>query len=161
MKASHQAFLANATCGACRHTIEGLGKRNSRDRVTGKPVVRYCVRFFDDDGKVALTKTLKATGMTAAAIEAKSLYDRGEGKARCDPLVLDFLADFWRFDSDYAKMKKLRGRPLSLHYVEISAMIIRKHLARISHSKIGLRSRNERSRTKFSGAFGTEHAFCM
>ncbi len=102
-------------------------KRTSRDRATGKSVIRYCARFFDEDGNIVLTKTLKATAKTAAVCEAKALYDRGEGRAKCDPFILDFLADFWRVDSDYAKMKRLRGRPLSLHYVEINAMIIKKH----------------------------------
>ena len=103
-------------------------KRNSRDRVTRKSVVRFCVRFFDDDGAVVLTKTLKATNKTAAVIEAKGLHDRGDARAKSDPLVLDFLADFWKIDSNYAKMKALRGRALSIHYVEISAMVVKKHL---------------------------------
>jgi integrase len=103
-------------------------KRNSRDRVTGKVVVRYVARFFDEDGNVVKTKTLEATSATKATLEAKGLLDKGEGIAKADPFVLDFLADFWKNDSDYAKMKALRGRPLSIRYIEISASIVRKHL---------------------------------
>lgn len=103
-------------------------KRNSRDRATGKPVVRFVVRFFDEDGNVVKTKTLEATKLKVATLKAKALLDQDEGVAKADPLVLDFLADFWKIDSDYAKMKKLRGRTLSYHYVEINALIVKKHL---------------------------------
>jgi integrase len=103
-------------------------KRESRDRATKKPVVRYVARFFDEDGDVVKTKTLEATSLRNATLEAKSLLDKGEGVAKADPLVLDFLADFWKMDSDYAKMKALRGRPLSIRYIEINASIIKKHL---------------------------------
>jgi integrase len=103
-------------------------KRNSRDRITKKPVGRFVARFFDEDGNVLKTRTLEATSATKATLEAKSLLDKGEGAAGADPLVLDFLADFWKIDSSYAKLKALRGRPLSLHYVEINALIVKKHL---------------------------------
>ena len=103
-------------------------RRNSRDRVTGKPVLRYVARFFDEDGNIVKTKTLEATSATKATLEAKKLLDTGEGAVQADPLVLDFLAAFWKVDSDYSKMKALRGRALSLKYVEINRMIVAKHL---------------------------------
>jgi hypothetical protein len=103
-------------------------KRSSRDRVTGKPVLRYVARFIDEDGKIVKTKTLEATNPTKAALEAKSLLDKGDGAKTSNPLVLDFLADFWKADSDYGKMKALRGRPLSLKYTEINGLIVGKHL---------------------------------
>jgi integrase len=90
--------------------------------------VRYVARFFDEDGNIVKTKTLGATSQTKATLEAKALLDTGEGVAKADPLVLDFLADFWKIESDYAKMKALRGRPLSIHYVEINALVAKKHL---------------------------------
>ena len=62
-------------------------KRNSRDRVTGKPVLRYVARFFDEDGNVLKTKTLEATSETKATLEAKGLLDTGEGAVQADPLV--------------------------------------------------------------------------
>jgi len=102
-------------------------KRPSKDRTTGKPVVRYVARFFDEDGIIVRTKTLEATSQTKAALEAKALLDKGEGRSSADPLVLDFLKEFWKVDSDYAKMKALRGSPLSLNYVEINQMIVGKH----------------------------------
>jgi hypothetical protein len=37
MKASHQAFLKFATCGACRLTIAGLGIRDQRGSYRGSP----------------------------------------------------------------------------------------------------------------------------
>jgi Site-specific recombinase XerD len=104
-------------------------KRPSRDRSTGKEVVRFVARFYDDEGAIVKTRTLDATNKTAAVLEAKRLLDKGEGISSSDPLALDFLLDFWKSDSDYAKMKALRGRPLSLHYVEINASVIRKHLS--------------------------------
>ena len=103
-------------------------RRNSRDRVSGKPVVRYVARFFDEDGNIVKTKTLEATSATKATLEAKGILDKGDGAVQADPLVLDFLAAFWKVDSDYAKMKALRGRSLSLKYVEINAQIVAKHL---------------------------------
>jgi len=104
-------------------------RRKSRDRATGREVIRHCARFFDDEGAVVRTRTLEATNKTAAALEAKRLLDKGEGIPSANPLALDFLADFWKIDSDYAKMKALRGRPLSYHYVEINAHVIKKHLS--------------------------------
>jgi integrase len=103
-------------------------RRKSRDRATGESVVRFVARFFDEDGNVLKTKTLEATSATKATLEAKGLLDKGEGIVQADPLVLDFLAAFWKVDSDYAKMKVLQGRPLSLKYIEINRMIVAKHL---------------------------------
>jgi hypothetical protein len=68
MKASHQAFLKFATCGACRLTIAGLGMSilllspNSlcalcvlaRDLSTRKPKAQEDPSFFSrEDAKVA------------------------------------------------------------------------------------------------------------
>lgn len=105
-------------------------RRPSHDRATGKEVLRFVARFYDDDRAVIKTKTLEATNKIAAVLEAKRLLDKGEGLPTSDPFALDFLLDFWKIDSDYAKMKALRGRPLSLHYIEINASVIRKHLSR-------------------------------
>jgi hypothetical protein len=46
-------------------------ERNSRDRVTGKPVAR----FFDEDRNVVKAKTLGPTIAAKATLEAKSLLD--------------------------------------------------------------------------------------
>jgi hypothetical protein len=116
-------------------------KRNSKDRTTGKAVLRYVARFFDEDGNVVKTKTLEATSPTKAALEAKTLLDKGEGTVNADPFVMDFLDAFWKVDSDYARMKVLRGRPLSLKYVEGNAYLINRHL-REPLSGIRLRSLN-------------------
>jgi integrase len=97
--------------------------------VTGKAIVRFVARFYDDDGAVVRTQTLEAKNKTAAVLEAKRLVDKG-GISSSDPLILDFLADFWKIDSDYAKMKALRGRPLSVRYIEINASSIKKHLSK-------------------------------
>ncbi|MFZ4616475.1 MAG: hypothetical protein ACOYM2_09815 [Rectinemataceae bacterium] len=48
-------------------------KRSSRDRVTGKGVVRFVARFTDEDGNIVKTKTLEATNPTKAALEAAAL----------------------------------------------------------------------------------------
>jgi len=121
-------------------------RRPSKDRATGKPVVRYCARFLDEDGNVVKTKTLESTSAGKAHIEAKILLDAGEGRIDANPLVLDFLADFWRPGSDYASEKARTGHPLSILYVEISACIIRKHLGALSG--VRLRSLNESKMVK-------------
>lgn len=104
-------------------------RRRSINKCTGKPVVRFCARFFDEDGALLSTKTLKATNATKAAIEAKALFDQGRGSGSANPFVMDFLLEFWSMDSDYARMKALRGRPLSFQYVRIQAAVARHHLS--------------------------------
>ena len=107
-------------------------KRESKDRATGKAVTRYCARFFDEDGTILRTKTLEASSATKAALEAKGLLDKG-GSISSDPLALDFLEGFWKPDSDYATMKRLRGRPLSAGYIKVSSYLVGKHLAEPLH----------------------------
>jgi hypothetical protein len=51
-------------------------RRNSRDRKTGKALIRYCARFFDEDRNVVRTKTLKATTSTKAVLEARTFLIR-------------------------------------------------------------------------------------
>lgn len=102
-------------------------KRPSHDRATGREVIRFCARFYDADHVLIKTTTLKSTNKVAAVLEAKALVDKGQG-GTLDPLALDFLLDFWKPDSDYAKMKALRGKPLSLHYIEINHSVVKKHL---------------------------------
>jgi hypothetical protein len=103
-------------------------KRISKDS-SGSVTVRYCARYFDEDGTVVKTRALKATSATKAALEAKTLLDTGSATSSGGPLILDFLLGFWKVDSDYTTMKKLRGRPLSIHYIEINASVIGKHLS--------------------------------
>ncbi|MEI6387893.1 MAG: hypothetical protein WCQ50_14765, partial [Spirochaetota bacterium] len=75
-------------------------KRVSTD-TQGKKTTSFSARFFDAGGKVIRTKALKATSATKANAEAKALLDQGEAKKIDDPLVLDFLRDFWKADSPY------------------------------------------------------------
>lgn len=42
---------------------------------------------------------------------------------------MDFFLGFWREDSDYARMRKLQGRPLSRAYIANNASVIRKYLS--------------------------------
>ena len=90
-------------------------KRDSRDRATKKAVVRYVARFFDEDGNVVRTKTLEATSSTKATLEAKGLLDKGEGVA---------LEDRFGLRED----EGAPGRPLSVRYVEVNGLIVKKHL---------------------------------
>ena len=46
-----------------------------------------------------------------------------------DPCVMDFLLEFWQKDSQYAKGRKLRGKSLSLQYVESNHHALRNHAA--------------------------------
>jgi integrase len=104
-------------------------KRTNLNARTGKKTYKLCARFFDEDGRLTRTVTLKATTRPKAMIEAGKLHVSGANTKKADTLVLDYLLDFWRVDSDYAKMKTLRGHPLSLRYIEISAAAIRNHLS--------------------------------
>ncbi len=101
-------------------------KRTSTDS-QGKKSTSFSARFFDPDGKVVRTKALKATSATKAHTEAKALLEAGEAKKPDNPLVLDFLRDFWKADSPYAQMKALRGKPLSARYILTSETAIRVH----------------------------------
>jgi integrase len=44
-----------------------------------------------------------------------------------DPRIIDFLLEFWQKDSAYAKGKKLRGKPLTLKYIEGNHRALRNH----------------------------------
>jgi len=104
-------------------------RRSMKEKATGKTVVKYCARFFDDDGNIVATKTLAAVTPSKAAIEAKAMLDAGKGTGQANPLVLDFLREFWQQDSDYVKMKALRGRKISAQYIDICAAVVKKHLS--------------------------------
>ncbi len=115
--------------GIMASTPFSIFKRSTVEKATGKNVVKYCARFYDDDGAIVKTKTLAASTPSKAAIEAKSMLDTGGGTAQTNPLALDFLRDFWKQDSDYVKMKRLKGRPLSARYIDICAAVVKKHLS--------------------------------
>jgi integrase len=110
------------------HAPFSVVRRTLTDKNTGKTSICLEARFFDESGAVVKTKRLNATNKTAAVLEAKRLLDKGAG-SRENPPVLDFLLDFWRIDSDYAKMKALKGRPLSVGYIRTNASAIKNHLS--------------------------------
>ncbi len=83
--------------------------RNSGDRVSGEFVLRYPAYLFDEDGDVVKTKTLLATNSTKAISEARDLLKKWKGIAKDHYYLLGFMGGFWKIDSDYAKMKALRG----------------------------------------------------
>jgi len=111
------------------HSPFSVFKRTFLNNRTGKKTHKFCARYFDGDGRLIKTVTLKATTRPKALLEAGKLKDRGMATRDSATLVLEYLLDFWRVDSDYAKMKALRGHPLSLRYVEMSAAAIRNHLS--------------------------------
>jgi integrase len=95
----------------------------------GKPRKKLCARFFDEEGGVKKTLALESTNKRDGVLEAKGLLDKGRVATGGDRLLLDFLLDFWRVDSKYAQLKRLKGQPLSVQYVEINALLVRKHLS--------------------------------
>jgi integrase len=102
--------------------------RRSIPRSNGKSKSAYYARFFDELGHIVRTKALGAKSKNEAYIEAQKILDT-EGLGSVNPLILDFLAAFWKLDSPYVRMKALRGSPLSVSYVTLNASIIKKHLS--------------------------------
>lgn len=99
-------------------------KRPDKD---GKAV--FSARFFDEEGEIVSTRRLKAKNRTQAVIEAKRLLDQGAGLAQTNPPALDFLLGFWSESSIYARGRAIRGKPLSVRYLEENRRVIARHLA--------------------------------
>jgi integrase len=93
----------------------------------GKAV--FSARFFGEEGEIVSTRRLKAKNRTQAIVEAKRLLDQGAGLAQTNPPALDFLLGFWSESSIYARGRALRGRPLSVRYLEENRRVIARHLA--------------------------------
>jgi integrase len=96
----------------------------------------YCARFFDDDGKVFRTVTLKdpdtkkpAKSPTAAIRIAEAMLKDGIIARDSDPMALEYLRGFWSPGSDYVRGRKLRGTILSARYLEENTKIVDTHLA--------------------------------
>ena len=101
-------------------------KRRTKDRASGKSVVRYCVRFYDPESRqVIKTKTLEATSAARAGAEARELFEKGVGSSAGDPLLIDFLKDFWT--AKPTGINALRKQKRSPLYLYISNNTIHKY----------------------------------
>lgn len=54
-----------------------LFKRRSKDRKSGKIVTRICVRYRNEDGVIAKTRTRKAISISGAARSFAQAYPNG------------------------------------------------------------------------------------
>jgi hypothetical protein len=83
-------------------------------RVSGKKGETWYVRFWsDEDQKYVKTESLDSSDEDLARRRAKEKLERGVIPNDEDPIVTDYLKDFWKPESLYARHKALRGRPLS------------------------------------------------
>jgi integrase len=104
--------------------------RPSRDRKSGKSIVRFCVRFFDGEGRIIKTMTLpEAKSKTAANRQAEALLREGIIANDDNPNALEYLRSFWTRESDYVRGRALRGVDLSEEYLRINIYVLNKHLA--------------------------------
>ena len=100
----------------------------SRKGPKGK-IILYA-RFLDSSGKPIKTVTLRdARTRTHAARLAQEMLANGIISSRQNPNALEYLYDFWRADSDYAKGRALRGHTLSDWYIRNQRDALRLHAA--------------------------------
>lgn len=89
----------------------------------------WSARFIDSDGAVLKTLSLpQAKTVRQAEKAAKECLAQGIVSSKSDPIVKDYLIDFWKTDSVYARKKALQDRPLSERYVTDCAGAVRVHL---------------------------------
>jgi len=99
------------------------------ERIT-KRGVSWDARFFGSDGAVIKTiRIADAKSRSQAIRKAQSLLAEGIIPNAENPNALDYIASFWRRDSDYVQGRALRGRVISNDYLYISAHIVAKHAA--------------------------------
>lgn len=85
-----------------------------RDK-NGKPL--YSARFVNEQGQVIRTVALRTASKVEAARRADKLLADGIVAQADNPLLNDFLAGFWKMDSEYVRGRILRGKSISENYV--------------------------------------------
>jgi integrase len=89
----------------------------------------WSARFLDSEGKIFRTVSLpEAKTRRQAERLAQNHLELGVLPNSNNPRLGDFLKEFWTMDSDYAKGKALRGRPLSFHYVRDCLSAVEVHV---------------------------------
>ena len=99
---------------------------------------RFIARFLNPDGSVMRSTTIQASGIHTkcqAVREADRLLKEGIVSRANDPFLYDFLINFWKLDSDYAKAKARRKHPLSEQYVKQSSDIVERQLKELCIKK--------------------------
>lgn len=89
----------------------------------------FCVRFYDDSGKTVKSVTLKdVKSKSMAGREAARLLADGVVSDDKNPPALEYMKAFWTPDSDYVRLRALRGVVLSEQYMRTNGWLIAKHL---------------------------------
>jgi len=89
----------------------------------------WTARFFEDSGPVVKTVSLPAAHSERQAEKlARERLRQGFVVSKSDPIVKEYLLEFWRRDSDYARLKALQGRPLSERYIYDCRNAVQVHL---------------------------------
>jgi integrase len=81
----------------------------------------YHAKLWDvKAGRYTVSRSTGETDYDAALLKVPAIQREiaAGSEKRDDPLLIDFLLDFWRLDSNYAQMKRLRGKALSVKYVK-------------------------------------------
>ena len=86
----------------------------------------YYVRFYSEaEGRYFKTVSTGATTKARAREAADDMLKRGIVGSDQDPELIPYLKSFWLADSDYARTKRLRGKPLSPRYLELNQNTIK------------------------------------
>ena len=96
----------------------------------------YHVKLWDAVARrYSVSRSTGETDYGAALLKVPGIQREilAEAERRDDPLLLDFLLDFWRSDSSYAQMKRLRGKPWSAKYVKNTRYIIERFILSLHH----------------------------
>ena len=90
----------------------------------------FCVRFFDDSGRVVKSVTLwDAKSKSMAGKEASKMLSEGVISDDKNPLALEYMQAFWERGSDYVQLRALRGTVLSEQYMKVNKYLVSKPLA--------------------------------
>jgi Site-specific recombinase XerD len=105
-------------------------------RVYPNGKVVFSARFLNPDGTVIRTLVLpKATTRKKAIVEAERVYKEGIVSQEDNPLVLNFIADFWQEDSLYIRSRARQGTEISSRYIEQSAKTAKQRFGKILKGK--------------------------
>jgi len=95
----------------------------------GKKGDVWYVRFWSEvDQKYVKTESLDTSDHRLAERRAKEKFERGVIPNDDNPFIADYVREFWRDGSLYARHKALRGRPLSPRYIQLSAGAVRLYI---------------------------------
>jgi integrase len=95
----------------------------------GKKGSTYYARFWSEaEGRYVKTVALGTSKVGLARTRAANLLRQGIVSNEDNPVVLDYLKEFWTEGSVYGRQKALRGRPLSPRYVELCRSAVRLYI---------------------------------